>query len=112
MTTVEDSAEGYQEILYSVADRVSEPLREPDPRRGSARLRVGGRSEVLGSAGAVLGRSRDCDIVLDDANVSRHLRQHGCLRRRRARQRAGEHDEQSDLPQHGALLGTPTPGPR
>ena len=26
---------------------------------------------MLGSGGAVLGRSRDCDIVLDDVNVSR-----------------------------------------
>ena len=26
---------------------------------------------MLGSNGAVLGRSRDCDVVLDDSNVSR-----------------------------------------
>ena len=58
-------------MVYSVADRVSEPLREPDPRRTSARLRVAGRAELLGSGGAVLGRSRDCDIVLEDPNVSR-----------------------------------------
>ena len=31
-----------------------------------------GRSEVIGSKGAVLGRSRDADVVLDDPNVSRH----------------------------------------
>jgi hypothetical protein len=59
-------------MVYSMADRVSEPLREPDPRRGTARLRVGQRTEIVGSAGAVLGRSRDCDVVLDDPNVSRH----------------------------------------
>jgi hypothetical protein len=59
-------------MVYSVAERVSEPLREPDPRRASARLRVDGRAELLGSAGAVLGRSRDCDVVLQDPNVSRH----------------------------------------
>jgi pSer/pThr/pTyr-binding forkhead associated (FHA) protein len=59
-------------MVYSVSDRVSEPLREPDPRRGTARLRVGQRTVAVGSAGAVLGRSRDCDVVLDDANVSRH----------------------------------------
>jgi hypothetical protein len=59
-------------MVYSVADRVAEPLREPDPRRGSARLRVGNRTLLIGSAGAVLGRSRDCDVVLDDPNVSRH----------------------------------------
>jgi hypothetical protein len=58
-------------MVYSVSERVSEPLREPDPRRGGARLRVGGRAQVVGSAGAVLGRSRDCDVVLDDPNASR-----------------------------------------
>ena len=59
-------------MVYSSADRVSEPLREPDPRRGRARLRVDGRAEIVGSKGAVLGRSRDADVVLDDPNVSRH----------------------------------------
>jgi hypothetical protein len=59
-------------MVYSVSERVSEPLREPDPRRRTARLRVGDHTEVVGPAGAVLGRSRDCDIVLDDPNVSRH----------------------------------------
>ena len=59
-------------MVYSVSDRVSEPLREPDPRRGSARLKAEGRTVVVGPAGAVLGRSRDCDVVLDDPNVSRH----------------------------------------
>ena len=58
-------------MVYTASDRLAEPLREPDPRRGTARLRLDGRSEVLGAAGAVLGRSRDCDVVLDDANVSR-----------------------------------------
>jgi hypothetical protein len=58
-------------MVYSTSDRISEPLREPDPRRGAARLRIGGRSELLGSGGATLGRSRDADIVIDDANVSR-----------------------------------------
>jgi FhaA, N-terminal domain/FHA domain len=58
-------------MVYSTADRIAEPLREPDPRRGTARLRIGGRSELLGTAGATLGRSREADIVLDDVNVSR-----------------------------------------
>lgn len=59
-------------MVYSSAERVQEPLREPDPRRGRARLRVGGHVEVVGSAGAILGRSRDADVVLEDPNVSRH----------------------------------------
>ena len=58
-------------MVYSTADRIAEPLREPDPRRGIARLRIDGRSELLGSAGATLGRSREADIVFDDPNVSR-----------------------------------------
>jgi Protein of unknown function (DUF3662)/FHA domain len=60
-------------MVYSMADRVSEPLREPDPRRARALLRVqGGRTQPVGAGGAVLGRSRDADVVLDDPNVSRH----------------------------------------
>jgi pSer/pThr/pTyr-binding forkhead associated (FHA) protein len=59
-------------MVYTVSERLAEPLREPDPRRGSARLKVGGRTELIASGGAVLGRSRDCEVVLDDPNVSRH----------------------------------------
>jgi hypothetical protein len=59
-------------MVYSTSDRIAEPLREPDPRRGTAVLRVAGKTEILGSGGAVLGRSRDCDITLEDPNVSRH----------------------------------------
>jgi hypothetical protein len=58
-------------MVYTVSDRLAEPLREPDPRRGSARLRVGSRTEIVGGQGAVLGRSRDADVVLEDPNVSR-----------------------------------------
>jgi hypothetical protein len=58
-------------MVYTVSDRLNEPLREPDPRRGSARLRVDGRTEPIGSGGAVIGRSREADVVVDDPNVSR-----------------------------------------
>jgi hypothetical protein len=58
-------------MVYSTSDRLSEPLREPDPRRRSARVRVDGRTSVLASGGAVLGRSREADIQVDDQNVSR-----------------------------------------
>jgi Protein of unknown function (DUF3662)/FHA domain len=70
----EDPSQGDEghTMVYSVSERVSEPLREPDPRRGSARLQADGRTIVVGPGGAVLGRSRDCDVVLDDPNVSRH----------------------------------------
>jgi hypothetical protein len=58
-------------MVYSTADRIAEPLQAPHPSRGTAKLRVGDRTEIVGSQGAVLGRSRDCDVVIDDANISR-----------------------------------------
>jgi hypothetical protein len=41
------------------------------PRRAGALLLVAGRRLVVGASGAVLGRSRECDVVLDDNGVSR-----------------------------------------
>jgi pSer/pThr/pTyr-binding forkhead associated (FHA) protein len=58
-------------MVYSTSSRISGQLAEPDPRRPGARLRVDGRTSVLGSGGAVLGRSREADVHIDDANVSR-----------------------------------------
>jgi Protein of unknown function (DUF3662)/FHA domain len=58
-------------MVYTVSDRLAEPLREPDPRRASARLVVDGRTELLGTSGAVIGRSRQADIHIEDPNVSR-----------------------------------------
>jgi hypothetical protein len=58
-------------MVYSVSERLSDPLQAPHPQRGAARLLVDGRTAIVGSSGAVIGRSRDCDVVLDDANVSR-----------------------------------------
>ena len=58
-------------MVYTVSDRLAEPLREPDHRRGAAKLRLDGRAELLGSGGAVLGRSRDADVIVEDPNVSR-----------------------------------------
>jgi hypothetical protein len=58
-------------MVYSSSDRISDSLAEPHPQRTRAQLRHEGRAIVLGKQGAVLGRSRDCDVVLDDENVSR-----------------------------------------
>jgi hypothetical protein len=58
-------------MVYTVSERLAEPLREADPRRAGARLRVGGRTAILNPAGAVLGRSREADVMIDDPNVSR-----------------------------------------
>jgi Protein of unknown function (DUF3662)/FHA domain len=67
-------------MIYSSAGRVAEPLEERARSRAeTALLLVDGRRVVVGSAGATLGRSRQCDVVLDDPNVSR---QHAEIRPR------------------------------
>jgi predicted component of type VI protein secretion system len=58
-------------MVYTASERLQEPLREPDPRRGTAKLRYEGKTALLGQSGGVLGRSRESDIVLSDQNVSR-----------------------------------------
>ena len=58
-------------MVYTASERLSQELREPDHRRGAARLRYEGKTGVLPSGGGVIGRSRDCEVVLSDQNVSR-----------------------------------------
>ncbi len=59
-------------MVFSSAQRLSEPLEESAATRQQRALLIyGGRRLVIGPRGATLGRSRDCDIVVDDANVSR-----------------------------------------
>ena len=62
--------EGHTQV-YSTSERISSELAQPNLRRTRAQLRHEGRAVVLGSQGAVLGRSRDCDVVINDENVSR-----------------------------------------
>jgi pSer/pThr/pTyr-binding forkhead associated (FHA) protein len=50
----------------------------PAADRRQALLVGGGRRNLLSGSRVVLGRSRDCDIVVDDPNVSRR---HAELRR-------------------------------
>lgn len=73
-------AQSGRTMIYSNAERVSEPLEE----RGRARaqtplLLIDGRRVVIGPAGATIGRGRQSDIVLNDPNVSR---QHAEIRPR------------------------------
>jgi hypothetical protein len=70
-----------QTMIYSSPSRLPQPLeqaRGERPMRGL--LLVGGRRLLIAPGGAVIGRSRDCDVVLDDAGISRrhaHIRPSG-----------------------------------
>ena len=59
-------------MVYTVSDaagRAAARARSAARQRAPARRRAG--TELLGSGGAVLGRSREADVVVDDPNVSR-----------------------------------------
>src|ERR1700751_3882228 len=67
-------------MVYSAAGRVAEPLEErARVRARTALLIVDGRRMVIGAGGATTGPSRQCEVVIDDANVSR---QHAEIRPR------------------------------
>ena len=60
-------------MVHSTASRVRAPVREAHGARPTrALLLAEGRRHVLPPGGAVLGRSRESDVVLADENVSRH----------------------------------------
>jgi hypothetical protein len=73
----EPSEQGGHTMIYSNSERVREEMASGRPgagssaRAGKAMLVVGGRRVVVPAGGAVLGRSRECDVVLDDSGVSR-----------------------------------------
>lgn len=62
-----------QTMIYN-SSRSREALGASRVMRRSSRalLTVGGRRLALGPQGGVVGRSRDCDVVLEDTGVSRH----------------------------------------
>ncbi len=68
---VEPLDEHGQTMIYSTSAR-GNPIHE-SPARHPARalLSVGGKRLVIPPEGGVIGRSRDCDIVLDDTGISR-----------------------------------------
>jgi hypothetical protein len=73
-------AEHGRTMVYSAAGRVAEPLEERARSRAQTALLVAdGRRMVIGPGGVTIGRSRQCEIVLDDPNVSR---QHAEIRPR------------------------------
>jgi pSer/pThr/pTyr-binding forkhead associated (FHA) protein len=68
-------------MVHSTASRVGEQLAAAQPPRREAPLLVmNGKRLVVGAAGVTLGRSRQSDVMVDDANVSRahaEIRPHG-----------------------------------
>src|SRR3954447_10870018 len=62
-----------QTMVYSAAERIRGPVEQATGRRPQRALLIAeGRRHVVPPGGATLGRSRDCEVVLDDPNVSRH----------------------------------------
>ena len=72
-----EPAEFGHTMVYSV-DRDARRMDPPERSGGRAMLIGGGRRTVLSGSRVVIGRSRDCDVTLDDPNVSRR---HAELRR-------------------------------
>lgn len=72
-----EPAEFGHTMVYSV-DREARRIEPPSRGGGRAMLVGGGKRTVLSGNRVVIGRSRDCDVTLDDPNVSRR---HAELRR-------------------------------
>jgi Protein of unknown function (DUF3662)/FHA domain len=71
---------GGRTMIYSTAERVAEQLQEPArSEQRTALLLIDGKRVVVGAAGATMGRSRQCEVMVDDPNVSR---QHAEIRPR------------------------------
>ena len=69
---VEPLDEHGQTMIYSTSARVRGPVQEAQSLRPArALLSVGGRRLATPPEGGVIGRSRDCDVVLEDTGVSR-----------------------------------------
>src|SRR6202453_1499553 len=61
-----------QTMIYSTSARTRLPLEEAHAQRASrALLAVGGRRLIVPPGGGTIGRSRDCDVVLEDTGASR-----------------------------------------
>jgi hypothetical protein len=59
-------------MIYSTSARVRGPVEEAQGRRPArALIAVAGRRLPIPPRGATIGRSRDCDIVLEDVGISR-----------------------------------------
>lgn len=65
---VEPAAPSGQTMIFSTADRLVAPLEQVPAR---AAVVLDGQPLLVGPHGAVIGRSRDCDIVVSSTEVSR-----------------------------------------
>src|ERR687890_125594 len=61
----------YEGVEQEVIDELSAYLLEHARRERLALVQAEGRRLVIAPGGAVVGRSRECDVVLGDSNVSR-----------------------------------------
>jgi hypothetical protein len=67
-----DDDEHGKTMIYSTSARVRGPVEAAHAERAPrALLSVGGRRLLLPPTGGTVGRSRDCDVVLDDTGISR-----------------------------------------
>jgi hypothetical protein len=62
-----------QTMIYSNSERLQAPLEEAraQPRAQRALLALADRRLIVPPGGATIGRSHECDVVLDDAGISR-----------------------------------------
>jgi hypothetical protein len=75
----EDGASSYEEhkevgntMIFSNSKRIRDGVAQTgSSRRPKALLLVAGRRLLVAPRGATIGRSRDCDVVLEDSSVSR-----------------------------------------
>ena len=68
-----DQEEHGQTMIYSTSARVGGPVQAAHARRTPQRalLALGARRLLMPPGGGTVGRSRECDVVLDDAGISR-----------------------------------------
>jgi hypothetical protein len=67
----EEPDEHGKTMIYSTSARLAGPLEEAGRRPPRALLAVDGRRLIVPPGGATIGRSRDCEIVLEDTGISR-----------------------------------------
>jgi hypothetical protein len=65
-----DLQEHGQTMIYSTSARIGGPVETAGPR-ARVLLAVGGRRLLVAPDGVTVGRSRDCDIALEDSGISR-----------------------------------------